>query len=226
MLLNDSKVTLVQTKDESKSLVFTPTGETYHSHWGAVTESQHVFINNGLSLFTNKSSIDLLEIGVGTGLNLCLAAKWALNSKSKLNYTGVEAYPISLSVLQQLHFGESIHQQHIWEAWLYNYTSFLNLNEIYFQNVNASLMLQPLQEINFYSQFDLVFYDAFSPTHAPEMWTEEVLLKVYNALKHQGVIVTYCARGYVRRTFQAFGAQVNRLPGPPGKREMLQIIKI
>jgi len=216
---------IITTSDGSKTIHIEEWNEQYHSKHGAIQEAYHVFIKNGLSLYEN-TAINILEIGFGTGLNALITAIEARKKNVIVNYTGVEAYPISIEELEQL-----------------NYISELNVADFepvfkkmhgvdwevgFFITENLKLLKQQKDFIKIDDEnlYDLVYFDAFGARVQPELWTEEVFFKMYKAMKNKGVLVTYSAKGSVRRAMLAVGFKVERLPGPPGKREMLRATKL
>jgi tRNA U34 5-methylaminomethyl-2-thiouridine-forming methyltransferase MnmC len=215
---------IIITEDGSTTIYLPEWNEHYHSKFGAIQESKHVFIQEGLSLFSNQQ-ISVLEIGFGTGLNSLLTFLEAEEHKLDVEYVGVEAYPISLeeadgmnyiSALKAEKFAEVFEEFHKcpWEV----------KNEIA-AGFSLTKRQQFFREINDIDRFDLIYFDAFGAQVQPELWTEVSFKKMFTALKNGGVLVTYSARGSVRRAMQTVGFKVERLPGPPGKREMLRAIK-
>lgn len=200
--------------------------EQYHSKHGALQEAKHVFLDKGLSYFierTNQQAIDILEIGFGTGLNAQLTQLYSEAEKVHINYTGVEAYPIALSEVSLLNYPSllgipkedfiKLHQAS-WET----------QNEIS-THFSLTKRKQFFADIEDQAKFDLIYFDAFGARVQPKLWTEAIFEKMYVALKNKGVLVTYAAKGSVRRAMQSVGFTVERLPGPPGKREMLRALK-
>lgn len=221
---------IITTADGSKTIHIEDWNEQYHSKHGALQEASHVFIKQGLEFyksgFLEKSSdiIHILEIGFGTGLNSILtlmkAQEWGLT----IDYTGVEAYPIEPSELQELHYKDIVGEQ--------AYTFFQEMHQSAWDvkseiNSNFNLTKQEkfFKDINDDAAFHLIYFDAFGARVQPELWTEEIFKIMYKALSLNGVLVTYSAKGSVRRAMQTVGFKVERLPGPPGKREMLRAIK-
>jgi len=211
------------TADGSTTLHLPDWGEQYHSTHGAIQEAYHVFIKNGLDLFSDEVSI--LEIGFGTGLNAFITFLEAEKRNLKVNYVGIEAYPVTLeevaalnyvSELKATPFSKIFKQMHLqqWEKSL-KMTSHFKLKK---RN-------QLFKEITDKEQYNLIYFDAFGANHQPELWTEAIFKKMHIALKKGGVLVTYSAKGSVRRAMQAVGFTVERLQGPPGKREMLRATK-
>ena len=215
---------IIITSDGSTTIHLPEWDEQYHSKHGAIQEAQHVFIKNGLSLF-EKESIAILEIGFGTGLNSFITFLEASKFELKVDYVGVEAYPVSTDEIKKLNYVselnannvglvfEKMHQQD-WEI----------INEI---SSNFSLMKQQkfFKDIEDVDTYNLIYFDAFGAKVQPELWTEEIFELMFRSLKKDGVLVTYSAKGSVRRAMQSVGFIVERLPGPPGKREMLRATK-
>lgn len=221
--------TLVITEDGSHSLFNKTLNEHYHSTHGAIQESNHVFIDAGLHFINNNNkqgnSINILEVGLGTGLNAFLTLLEAQKNAIKIAYTAVEAFPISISLADQLNYVEQLHEQK-------NQAHFDNIhscewgNSIKFSDhFNFMKIKDTLQTVNLTTLFDLIYFDAFAPDVQPDMWTEEVFTKLYNATSINGALVTYCAKGVVKRTLKKVGYTVESIPGPPGKREMVRAIK-
>lgn len=213
----------ISTEDGSDSLYVVELDETYHSIHGAIQESQHVFINNGLGYYLSRhhpEKIDILEFGFGTGLNALLTIGQTKNIQT--SYTSLEKYPVSQRLAKELNYGEVLHLEDEftrfiscpWETWYHHNEAFCLLKlEVDF------LQFEPED------QYDLVYFDAFAPSKQPELWTLEILDKCYRALRKDGVFVTYSAKGQLRRDLQSLGFTVERLPGPPGKFEMLRAVK-
>lgn len=214
----------IRTGDGSLTLHNIHFGEQYHSKHGGVSESMHVFITSGIEA-SGKERLDVLEVGLGTGLNLLLTWIRCLEGKCRVDYTALEPYPVDRELLDGLHHCQDL-------AWPGLHEPFLGLmccepgvrqpstDGLAFRKLVASV-----QEFNEPDSFDVVFFDAFSPRTQPEMWTLDVFQRMYAALRAGGILVTYCAKGEVRRTMQAAGFIVERLKGPPGKSHMLRAIK-
>lgn len=213
-------VKIEQTTDGSLTVLNMETGSTYHSRHGAVAESMHVFIDTGLRplLIQNPTRARILEMGFGTGLNALLTAQAVSDSDIMIDYHALEAYPLPEKIWREVvahqtvdkHLFHAIHEA----AW----------NES--ASISPQFMLtkhhQRLQEFEMPEAFDLIYYDAFEPNTQPELWTVDVFQKLFALTAVGGVLVTYCAKGDVRRAMQAAGYMVDRLPGPPFKREMLR----
>ena len=221
------KTEFLKTADGSFTIHLPDWDEQYHSKHGAIKESKHVFIKTGLHHFCELHDVEalaILEIGFGTGLNALLTSQEAEILKRSILYDGVEAYPISLQQVQGLNYPEMLG---ITE------TFFLKLHSVCWeapQKISPSFTLHKKQklfkDITAIGAYHLIYFDAFGARVQPELWTQEVFKTMYTALKQNGVLVTYAAKGSVRRAMQAVGFLVERLPGPPGKREMLRATKI
>ena len=215
---------LMKTNDGSMTIHLPEINEQYHSKHGALQEAQHVFIKMGLEHKRKDSNfLNVLEIGFGTGLNCLLTLE--NNIDLNIHYTAVEAYPVSKEEWQAMDYGnllgskqssynyELLHQSQWGEATAIESNFILNKQQKTFQEIDED------------QSIDLIYFDAFGPRVQPELWTVEIFRIMYNALKEGGVLTTYCAKGSVRRAMQAVGFTVERLEGPPGKREMLRATK-
>jgi tRNA U34 5-methylaminomethyl-2-thiouridine-forming methyltransferase MnmC len=215
---------IIITNDGSNSLFHPEANQHYHSIHGAVQESLHVFIKHGFQAI-NKNTVNILEVGFGTGLNCLLTLIESDNSNKLTNYTTLEPYPISQEIAAQLNFCETILKPDYQDQ-------FLKLHEIYWNqqikisdHFNLKKQKEKIQNIETVNEYDIVFFDAFDPIGQPEMWTEDVFEKIHKALAPEGILVTYCAGGIFKRTLKAGGFKVEALPGPPGKREMTRAVK-
>lgn len=224
---------IIEKTDDGSATLFVPElDEHYHSTKGARTESQHIFIDMGLKAST-ATSPRVLEIGFGTGLNAWLTLKEAERNDREVHYTGLELYPLSWEIVEQLGYIPSSEQQHDaelfkqlhtapWEKEIRLTPHFTLLK----QETDANL-LKAETDINKLSSFDVIYFDAFAPEKQPEMWSQELFNRLYVLLNKDGILTTYCAKGIIRRMLQAAGFFVERLPGPPGgKREILRARKL
>ena len=216
---------IIQTLDGSTTIQLTEWNECYHSKHGAIQEAQHVFIKNGLSLFKNQE-IAILEIGFGTGLNAFITLLESKKMNQIIDYVGVEAYPISAAEVVSMNYVdeldsklerftfEKIHESSWEEKVLLNEHFALTKRKQFFQDIEDE------------NRFDLIYFDAFGYRVQPELWSTEIFKKMYNSLKSNGVLVTYAARGVVKRSMIEVGFTVEKLAGPPGKREMFRARKL
>lgn len=219
------QIEVIETADGSKTLYVPELKEHYHSVNGAVQESDHVFIQAGLSQLS-KPEIKIFELGFGTGLNALLSLDFAIENKKKIIYTAIERDPLSDEIISRLDYFRFIKNSDQAESMF----SKLHLAPWEEETVIVpGFILEKrhttLEEYDPEYQFDLIFYDAFAPSVQPELWSEEILRKATSWMNSGAFFVTYCARGEVRRILQKCGLSVERLPGPPGKREMLRAIK-
>lgn len=214
------------TADGSSSIYVPEWEEHYHSKHGAIQEAYHVFIKNGLDLFENKSKISILEIGFGTGLNCFISYLETQKRNLEINYEGVEAYPLIREEVEQLNYIEQLKVTN--ERDIFNQIHQIEWGVKQPINSNFSLIKrkQFFKDIDDQHIFNLIYFDAFGARVQPELWTELIFQKMYNSLKKNGILVTYSAKGSVRRAMQSIGFLVEKLPGPPGKREMLRGIKL
>ena len=215
---------VITTSDGSKTIQIEDWNEQYHSLHGAVQEAEHVFIKNGLSLFANQE-ISILEIGFGTGLNALITFMRAKDLNLKVRYCGVEAYPVSEDELDQLNYISCLNASNLESKFRKMHLSPWEVNVPISEDFNLTKRQQNFSEIKDVSAFNLVYFDAFGARVQPELWTEVIFKKMYEAMKPNSFLVTYSAKGSVRRAMQAVGFDVERLPGPPGKREMLRASK-
>ena len=212
------------TEDGSHTLFVPEIDECYHSTHGAIQESRHIFIEAGLKQCT-KQKINILEIGFGTGLNAFLTLLKAESSGKQIHYTTLEKYPVEIEKAIQLNYSDEIapDKKQIFEQL---HTSPWN-EEI---KLTPFFTLKKLEvdftEAVFDAQFDVVYFDAFSPEKQPEMWNEALFSTIFTHCNPGAILTTYCAKGMVRRAMQDAGFKVERLPGPPGKREILRGLRV
>jgi tRNA U34 5-methylaminomethyl-2-thiouridine-forming methyltransferase MnmC len=226
---------VIITNDGSHSLYVKALDEHYHSINGAIQESMHIFINAGLRhILSDKMNfykkINILEIGLGTGLNALLTFAEIQNLDIFINYIAIEAYPIHKELVDKLNYVTLLNTKN---------KNNVDLNSI-FQRIHTSeweiqipfshqftfhKIKNKLQTANFNKMYNLIYFDAFAPTVQPEMWTEEVFVTLFSVLIKNGILVTYCAKGEVKRILKKIGFTVYSLQGPSGKREMVRAIK-
>lgn len=213
---------IILTKDGSSSLYLPDKDEYYHSSHGAVQESKHVYIKNGLfHLINRKLKLDILEVGLGTGLNAILTLANSVKFKKLIKYQAVEPYPLKMEEVKQLNYAKFINAQLFKQNFeKIHSVPFDQWQEIvsYFQLIKFK---RALLDCSFENKFDLIYYDAFGPEAHSEMWESKPLSHVINSLKNDGIFVTYSVKGSVKRILKSLGLQVQKLPGPPGKREMM-----
>lgn len=215
------KRTLTKTADGSYTLYVPELDEYYHSIHGALQEANHVFIQHGLEPIKDRSSIRVLEMGLGTALNAFLSYQWARKNNITLWYSGVEAYPVEGEIITTCLKEIGVNQEQdlrFFSEFVYGSTRHM-----------GDFTLEPIHsfwaDINFTDSFDVVFYDAFGPGAQEGMWSISNFEIAFKALKSDGILVTYCAKGQVKRDLKTVGFTVESRPGPPGKREMTVALK-
>jgi tRNA U34 5-methylaminomethyl-2-thiouridine-forming methyltransferase MnmC len=208
-------VEIKPTGDGSKTLYSEKFGEHYHSTFGAVGESEHVFIRAGF-MEVACNPVSVLEIGFGTGLNAYLTLSASKKDGRAVYYEAVELFPVDASIANQLSDEELFPRLHSaeWDKDI----------EIV-PNFTLHKRKADLLDAGFTQKFDVVYFDAFSPSVQPEMWTRKVFTGIFHSMNPNSVLTTYCAKGEVRRMLQSTGFTVERLPGPQGKREILRARK-
>jgi tRNA U34 5-methylaminomethyl-2-thiouridine-forming methyltransferase MnmC len=216
---------IIITQDGSTSIYLPELNESYHSKFGAIQEAQHVFIKNGMDLFQLNDTIHILEIGFGTGLNAFITFLEASKRKQNIHYDGVEAYPVSIADAKQM-----------------NYVNELNASEFeaVFDKIHSTKWEQKIeltpsftltkrkqffQELTDEEKFHLIYFDAFGFEVQPELWDESIFKIMFDALLPNGILVTYACRTSIKKAMLSVGFSVEKLPGAPGKREMLRAIK-
>lgn len=209
------------TSDGSTTINLPELNEQYHSKNGSINESYHVFINSGLRQVASNV-VSILEIGFGTGLNCFITY---LEAEKEIHYVGVEAYPVTSEEVEKMNFISVLNAEK-------DKASFEKIHNIPWEekhqisnNFSLTKRKQFFEDIEDKNAFNLIYFDAFGARVQPQLWTIEIFRKMFDSLKENGILVTYSAKGSVRRAMQEVGFTVERLPGPPGKREMLRAIK-
>ena len=216
---------LLITKDGSHTLYNDFANEHYHSSFGAIQESKHIFINAGLNTVVEKNikQIKLLEVGTGTGLNILLAYLWSIKNSIAVEYNGFEPFPIPINKITELNYPKQllIDEKLFWSIHN-NFDREIFLNNNFSAIINTSKIENSKLRNDYY---DIVFFDAFSPQAQPELWTTKIFEIIFNALKQGGVLTTYSCKGTVKRALKSVGFRIEKLAGPPGKREFLRAWK-
>ncbi len=217
---------IFETQDGSHSILSEEYGVSYHSRYGAVQESRHVFIEAGLHYKAlTKKDLSILEFGFGTGLNAFLTLLEAEKHQLHIQYVALEAFPISPGEARELNYPTRLAAEHVADAFLQMHQSAWGTSLSLSPNFTFKKELQRFEQIEYTDEFDLIYFDAFAPNAQPELWEKPILEKAYNALTTNGVFVTYCAKGSVKRTLKELGFALEAIPGPPGKREMTRCLK-
>lgn len=217
---------IIETSDGSKTIHLPEWNENYHSHHGALQEAKHVFLKNGLDDFVHQKEISILEIGLGTGLNAILTCQEATKLDLKINYSALEAYPVSEEELEALNYQSFLEDEVARSHYAQIHSAEWNQRQTISPNFSINKILDQLENCNFEkNQFDIIYFDAFGPRVQGELWSLEIFQMLFKSLKSNGLLVTYCAKGQVKRDLKAAGFVVECVPGPPGKREMTKAFK-
>jgi len=215
---------IITTGDGSVTIYLPEMQETYHSKFGAIQEAYHVFIQNGLAL-TQGKPISILEIGFGTGLNAFITYIETLKTGQEIHYTGVEAYPVTPEEVLGLNYPIQLDaedkQQSFNDMHIAEWGQALQLAS----HFNLTKRQQFFQDIEDENLYDLIYFDAFGYPYQPELWSPEIFKKMYASLKNEGILVTYACRTVIKKAMTDAGFRVEKIPGPPGKREMLRAFK-
>ncbi len=218
---------IISTGDGSPSLYIEDLNETYHSKHGALTESNFVYISKGLGYWlnqNNKNELKVFEMGMGTGLNAYLSYVFSVEHQLTCHYLTIEKYPLSLKEVRSLKMKASLpaleHQYFFDQLHEADWNQEFCQSNFFFKKVEEDFF-----NLNLDQSYDVLFYDAFGYHAQSEMWKDKALERCYDILKPGGVWVSYCAKGVVRKSLEKIGFSVERLEGPPGKREMLRAIK-
>jgi tRNA U34 5-methylaminomethyl-2-thiouridine-forming methyltransferase MnmC len=223
----DHDLKFVTTADGSKTIFNSAVGENYHSIHGALQESRHVFLNAGLQYFLANGAqkeVSILEVGFGTGLNFLLSADYCADKQIKLDYTGIEAYPLSAEIIRQTGYDEYVSEE-VWDSFIQQYNN--SLKQAVAINPICKLLIAGYELLNFsgQKQYDVIYFDAFASARQPEMWDEKSISHTVKFLKPGGVFVTYAITGNLKRLLKLLGLKVQKAPGAPGKREMLRAVR-
>jgi tRNA U34 5-methylaminomethyl-2-thiouridine-forming methyltransferase MnmC len=215
---------LILTSDGSHTIYVPELNDHYHSIHGAVQESSHIFISNGLEV-CKADPLSIFEIGFGTGLNALLTAVICSSGNRMVNYTAIEKYPLDNSIITSLN-----HHQFAGEKGkeIFNmiHASPWNISINICRNFNLKKIESDLTKEQIQGRYDLIYFDAFGPDKQPGMWTREIFEGISSVTNKNGIFVTYSAKGDVKRNLKACGFDVTLLPGPPGKRQMIRAVKI
>ena len=216
---------LIITSDGSHSLFVPELNEHYHSIHGAVQESLHVFIRAGLNNFSAKKEISILEMGFGTGLNALLTLTENKDIPT-IHYDSLEAHPLPPEITERLNFATLIDDDNAGTLLKRMHEVAWDVKEKITEHFFLTKISTSLQCFVPYKKYDLIYFDAFAPAVQPELWTKEIFDKMFGMLNDEGILVTYCAKGEVKRNMKAAGFVIEALPGPKGKREMTRGKKV
>jgi tRNA U34 5-methylaminomethyl-2-thiouridine-forming methyltransferase MnmC len=220
------KTEFVITEDGSHTLFVPELNEHYHSTHGAINESMHVFINAGLhKALEVKQKINILEIGFGTGLNALLTFDDVKQKDYFVNYTSFETYPLEEEIFSKLNYPDLI-SGNVKDVFLQMHKAPWNIEFQVAENFILNKIKDKIENFSEKSEkYDLVYFDAFAPDVQKELWTEELFNKIFNVMNPGGILVTYSAKGTVKRALKSAGFELENLPGPMGKREITRAVK-
>lgn len=220
---------VVLTEDGSQSIYSQKFNALYHSIHGAIQESLHVFIEAGLKeklKISSPSSINILEIGFGTGLNALLTLEAAEEfPNTHIRYFGIEAYPINLVQFADLNYTQIINRLDLQESYEKMHSTEMTIEGQLAPNFRFQRIECLFEKFESDEGFDIIYFDAFAPSVQPHLWEEEFLHKLYHLLKMGGILTTYGAKGSFKRALKAVGFRIQSIPGPHGKREMTRAVK-
>jgi len=213
---------LIITKDGSHSLYRRDIDEHYHSVFGAIQESMHIFIHCGFDCL-EKQNIQIFEMGFGTGLNAFLTCLRSEETGKEVKYFSIEKYPVTLEKASLLNYSTILipNSPQIFDSIIKaEWGKEIVLNHFYLNKIHADIL-----EYNIPSGNDLIYFDAFSPEKEPDLWSENIFARLYDSMNDGGIFVTYSAKGEVRRMLISVGFKVEKLKGPPGKLHILRAVK-
>jgi tRNA U34 5-methylaminomethyl-2-thiouridine-forming methyltransferase MnmC len=216
------------THDGSSTLYSKQFNETYHSIFGAISESNHIYIKNGIQYykdFFQINAINILEIGFGTGLNAILTWKYACENNIRVQYFSVEKYPLSIQEIQNLNYSDILQapwQERFKTLHTFEWNKSNVIKDFKICKLKADLLNLPKMN----TVFDIIYFDAFSPEKQPELWTEQVFENLFALMKKNGILVSYCAKGLVKRNLKKVGFTLQTPPGALRKREMIRAVKL
>jgi len=214
---------IVKTSDGSHTIYVPEMNEHYHSIHGAVQESQHIFINSGFD-FCKSDPVHIFEVGFGTGLNALLTALRCRKGSRMVHYTSIEKYPLSMEIVKSLNHKQYSGEE-CEELFELIHSAQWGTNVEICRNFNLKKIKGDMTIDSVTGSFDLIYFDAFGPDKQPEMWSVKIFSEIADRTNKNGILVTYSAKGAVKRNLTSCGFEVELLPGPPGKRQIIRAIK-
>jgi len=217
---------LIITEDGSHTLFVPSLNEHYHSTYGAVNESMHVFITNGFrNIIQNHEKINILEVGFGTGLNALLTLSEATKNKIQVHYSAYELYPLPYEIYSQLNYAEFLKNNSL-SDFIKLHKAAPSIDVQISEHFTLHKIIENISELKTEKEkYHLVYFDAFAPDIQPELWTKNIFDQIINAMFSGGILTTYCAKGSVKRVLKEVGFVITNPPGPKGKREMTVAVK-
>lgn len=220
---------ILKTADGSHTLFSEMFNEVYHSRHGSIQESNHVYIDSGVKYFMEQNhprkSISVLEIGFGTGLNALLTMLYAKKHEVSVQYSTVEAQPVDISIVKQLNYTDLL-------GFEYCYGPYHTLHLCRWEETHQIIPYfafnkkkSKVEDVHLDAEYDIVFFDAFAPTHQPEIWSADIFSKLYDAMSPNGILVTYCSKSVAQKAMRDAGFVIEKPVGPWGKREMIRAHK-
>lgn len=214
---------IIKTGDGSHTIYVPDLDEHYHSIHGAIQESTYIFIKNGFEV-CKADPLNIFEVGFGTGLNALLTAIRSIPGNKEVNYTAVEKYPLDKKIINSLNYNDYTGENSGNIFHLIHSASW-NIKVNICKNFNLEKIETDFTASSPSGRYDLIYFDAFGPDKQPEMWTREIFNRIAAITNKRGILVTYSAKGEVKRNLRACGFDVTLLPGPPGKRQMISAVK-
>jgi len=227
MISTTPEYKIINTDDNSHTIQINNSSVTFHSTKGAIQESNHVFITTGLKWYAKKfpdnTNIRIFEVGFGTGLNALLTAIFAKNFVLNIDYQSIDLFPLSKEVYNKLNFAQILAEEKLYSKIMTaTWDEEIQITDLFkLLKINTDF-----QSFIPRDSFDIVYFDAFAPEDQPELWTEKVFEKVFHFLNKDGVLVTYCSKSIIQKRLKYVGFSLEKLQGPPGKREIIRAIKI
>ena len=216
---------ILKTSDNSHTIYVPNLNETYHSIYGAITESNHVFIKNGLLRKLDVNDISILEIGYGTGLNILLSYHETRGANKNINYTAIEPFPLNLEVLEKLNYLNFFEEKDLSKIFFNIHKSKFDVKYKLGNKFHLIKKKIKIENLNLKKKYDLVYFDLFAPRVQPNLWTVKIFKQIYDIMNFGSILVTYCSKGYVKRNLKECGFKIESCPGPPGKREITRAVK-
>jgi len=224
----NTKFKIITTADGSHTILSEEYREHYHSVYGAIGESKHIYIENGLKpAIFNNNVLNILEIGFGTGLNAFLTLIEIINQKASINYTTIEPFPINKSLISKLNYPKKVNDSFLRKEFYKIHNAEWNKMIEILPCFSLFKINKKLQETDLpFNTYDVVYFDPFSPKNQPDLWTSEVFEMIYKVMKNNSTLITYSAKGSVKRILKSSGFVVQNIEGPFGKREITRAIKL
>ena len=220
-----NNVKVIFTKDGSKTLHMPEHNEQYHSIHGAINEAEHVFIKNGLRE-CEQDKLTIFEMGFGTALNAFMTYLESKKTSQNVRYYTIENNPLPLKLVESLEYPDILNARNEESIFSLLHTSEWNALTTITPTFELFKISDDIQKLTLDEKVDLVYYDAFGPRVQADLWTERIFSVISAVMKPESILVTYCAKGEVKRILKRLGFVVETLTGPPGKREMVRAKKI